>query len=205
MTTPSRLISGLTAAAAVLGMLAPAIAQDQPAPAEGTAVKSDRGLTDDRPYTVFYPAVFNTFDDGSETTVITLRHPDAPVQCDVLIVDGAPDPWNAEAAEQSLDRSVIEASWLTDFPGFQLVSQGVIQFQSGAALIYEGESQGSPLGVPLHIVHAEAADGGRTYAVECLAEKSIATEARPMIDFVLANFSTRSDGECCKDPAAARP
>lgn len=191
--------------AATLAFVAPAMAQDQPAPEGGTEIKVDRGLTEDRPYTVFYPPVLGIVDDGSDTTVITLRHPDAPVQCDVLIVDGAADGWTAEAAEQNLDRSVIEASWLTDFPGFQLASQGVTQFQSGAALLYEGDSQGSPLGVPLHIVHAEAADGGRTYAVECVAEKSIAAEARPMIDFILANFSTRSDGECCKDPAAARP
>ena len=55
-----------------------AIAQDQPQ----AEIKSDRGLTEDRPYTVFYPDVLNVEDDGSETTVITLRHPDAPRRAD---------------------------------------------------------------------------------------------------------------------------
>lgn len=187
---------------AIAGLLAPAFAQDQP-PADGTVqIKSDRGLTEDRPYTVFYPPVLEVVDDGSETTVMTLRHPQAPLQCDVMIVDGAPAGWTADNALATLDRSVIEASWLTDFPGFRLTSQGIQQFQSGPALLYEGEAQGSPLGMPVHIVHAEAADGNRTYAVECVVESSIAAEARPMIDFILANFSTRSDGECCKEPPA---
>jgi hypothetical protein len=174
-----------------------AIAQDQPQ----AEIKSDRGLTEDRPYTVFYPDVLNVEDDGSETTVITLRHPDAPLQCDVLIVDGAAAEWDAQGALAALDRSVVEAIWLPDFPGFQLTSQGVTQFQSGPALIYEGQSTGSPLGVPLSIVHAEANDGGRSYAVECLTELSVAADARPMVDFILANFSTRSDGTCCTMPA----
>ena len=60
------------------------------------------------------------------------------------------------------------------------------------------------MGVPLNVVHAEAVDSGRTYAVECLLDRSVAADARSMIDFIIANFSTKSDGDCCIDPSDDR-
>ncbi|MHB1102159.1 MAG: hypothetical protein ACYC0C_05145 [Devosia sp.] len=174
------------------------LAQDQ------TQVVIDRGLTEDLPYTAIYPNVLRSVDDGSPATILTLQHPEAPLQCDAFAVDGAEAGWTAEAALSKLDVPGIEATWTPDFPGFKVVAQGITQFASGPALLYEGESDNSPLGIPLRIVHAEAVDAGRTYAIECLMEKSIATDARPLVDFVIANFSTRSDGQCCINPADER-
>lgn len=168
-----------------------ALAQEQP------QVVIDRGLTDDLPYTAIYPNVFRSVDDGSPATILTLQHPGAPLQCDVFAVAGGDADWSAETALDKLDIKGIEASWVTDFPGFKVVARNVVNFASGPALLYEGESDNSPLGVPLRIVHAEAVAGGLTYAIECLMEKAIAGEARPLVDFIIANFSTRSDGECC--------
>lgn len=183
-----RVTSVLLALSASVGM---SLAQDQ------TQVVIDRGLTEDIPYTAIYPSVLRSVDDGSSATILTLQHPDAPLQCDVFAVPGAEAGWTAEAALDKLDIPGIEATWVPDFPGFKVVAKSVTQFASGPALLYEGESDNSPLGVPLRIVHAQAIAGNLTYAIECLMEKSIAGDARPLVDFVIANFSTRSDGKCC--------
>lgn len=183
---------------AVAGLSGQALAQDQ------TQVSIDRGLTEDLPYTAIYPSVLRSIDDGSPATILTLQHPEAPLQCDVFAVEGGEAGWTAEEALGKLDIRGIEATWLPDFPGFRVVAQSVTRFASGPGLLYEGESEDSPLGIPLHIVHAEIVDAGRTYAVECLMDKSIATDARPLVDFVIANFSTRSDGQCCINPADDR-
>lgn len=177
---------------------APVLAQDQ------VQMVIDRGATPERPYTLIYPEVLETVDDGSDVTVQTLRHPDAVMQCDAMIQDGAGSDWTAESALENLDVAGITTTWSPDFPGFKVTGQTVTNFQSGPALMFEAESDNSPLGVPLKIIHAEATDGGRYYALECLVERGAANEARPMIDFLIANFSTRSDGNCCIDPADPR-
>lgn len=173
----------------------PTLAQEQ--------VLITRGTDPSLPFTIIYPEALQPVDDGSAATILTLRHPDAPLQCDVFSVAGAASGWAAETALENLDIAGIEATWAPDFPGFQIVGQSVASFASGPALLYEGESDNSPLGVPLSIVHAETVDNDRTYAIECLIGRSVAAEARPMVDFIVANFSTRSDAECCVDPAAA--
>jgi len=185
-------------AALILAATPPVIAQDQ------VQMSVVQGQTPERPFTVIYPNVLQVFDDGSEMTVLTLRHPDAIMQCDALVQDGAPVDWNADAALASLDTAGIVSTWTPDFPGFKLTSQRVTAFQSGPALTYEGEAENSPFGVPAKIVYAEAVDGGRNYAIQCIVELGEAAEARPMIDFIVANFSTRSDGICCVDPADPR-
>lgn len=164
----------------------------------------DRGLTDDLPYTAIFPNALQTVDDGNPETILTLQHPSAPLQCDVFAVAGAPEGWSAEGALDALDVGGIEAAWAPSFQGFRLTGRSVARFANGPALFYEGVSDNSPFNVPMSIVHAEAVDGGRTYAVECLLAQEIAGEARPMVDFIIANFSTRSDGECCIDPADDR-
>jgi hypothetical protein len=181
---------------ALCGAVSPAYAQNQ--------VIIDRGLTDDLPYTAIYPDVLKTIDDGNSQTILTLQHPNAFLQCDVFAVSGPADGWTAEGALQSLDIAGIEATWAPDCPGFKVTSQNLTNFASGPALLYEGQADSSPMGVPISIVHAEAVDAGRTYAVECLLEQAIAADARPMIDFVIANFSTKSDGQCCINPADDR-
>ena len=187
------------ALAAALGMLcAPVLAQDQ------VQMIIDRGLTDDLPYTAIYPNALQSIDDGSSETILTLQHPDALLRCDFLSVPGASDGWTAESALSSLDVAGIEATWTPNFPGFKLDNQSIARFASGPALFYEGQADSSPMGPPVAIIHAEAVDNGRSYAVECLVDRNVAAEARPMIDFIIANFSTKSDGQCCIDPTDDR-
>jgi hypothetical protein len=187
-------------------LLASALAMNTAAFAQSGQVQVviDRGLTDDVPYTAIYPDALQSVDDGSSETILTVRHPEALIQCDFFSVAGAPSEWSADAALASLDVAGIESSWAPNFPGFKLSNQSLAQFASGPALFYEGQADSSPMGPPVSVIHAEAVAGGRSYAVECLVDRSVAVDARPMIDFIIANFSTRSDGQCCINPADDR-
>lgn len=167
------------------------------AAADETTVIVDRGLTDDQPYTLIYPTTLKPIDDGSPVTVATVQHPDAPLRCDAMIVDTAPSGWTARDAADKFDGAATAVDWQTDFPGFAITSHGMTDFQSGPALIYRGESPSSPWGIPIDAVHAEAVDGGRMYVLECVVSQEIAAEAEPLLAFVIANFSTRSDAQCC--------
>jgi hypothetical protein len=40
--------------------------------------------------------------------------------------------------------------------------------------------------------------------VTCLAAIDVVAQARPVVDFIIANFSTNSEGQCCIDPADDR-
>lgn len=185
---------------AVLAALFPAAALAQET--VEVTVNATRGISEDRPFTLFYPAPMQLVEDGDEVTVATLEYPGAPLQCDAMIADGGPADWAADIAAETLDRPGTEAGWLAQFPGFAITDVRTTNFQSGPALLYRGASQNSPMGVPATVVHAEAVDGGRTYIFECLMDSTLAAEAQDLIDFLLANFSTRADGECCVDPAA---
>lgn len=188
---------------AISGPLAQA--QEEPAAEGDITMNVARGLTAERPFTVIYPETMQLVEDGDDVTVATLEYSGAPFQCDALIVDGGAPDWAADTAAANLDRAATEADWTTDFPGFAIAQLGTTEFQSGPALYYEGLSQSSPFGFPATIFHAETVDSGRIYVFECLADSTIAAEARTLVAFLLANFSTRADGECCAAPAATLP
>ena len=188
---------------ATLLSAAPALAQENEAAVEVT-VSVTRGLAVDRPFTVVYPSTMQLVEDGDDVTIATLDYRGAPVHCDAMIGDGGTADWTADTAAANLDRPGTEAGWLEQFPAFAISAVSTVAFQSGPAMFYQGESQSSPFGVPATIFHAEAVDGGRTYIFECIADTTIAAQAKGLVDFLFANFSTRSDGECCIDPAAPR-
>lgn len=163
-------------------------------------VNIDRGVLAERPYTVAYPQSFQKVEDGNEESVLTLQHAEAPIQCDVLVADGAAEGWSADSALSGFDRAAVESTWRSDFADFTITAQQLTGFQSGPALYYEGEARQSPMGFPVKVMHAEAADGGRTYIFECIMDLALAEETRPVVQFMIANFSTRSDAECCVTP-----
>jgi hypothetical protein len=71
----------------------PALAQDQQ-----VQILRDAGLTDDLPYTVFYPNVLQSIDDGNSQTILTLQPASEKFfQCDVFAVQGGAESWTAEA------------------------------------------------------------------------------------------------------------
>ncbi len=68
---------------------------------------------------------------------------------------------------------------------------------SRGGVIYEGTSESSPMNVPVTLVHTETVASGRGYALDCIYATSVAEQIRPLVDFIVANFATRSDAECC--------
>ena len=179
-----------------------ALAQEATGDTVEVTVQVSRGLTPERPYTVIYPNNLQLVEDGDDITVATLEFPGAPFQCDAMVAEGGAADWTADAAVTGLDRAGTEAGWIEQFPGFAISTVETVAFQSGPALFYQGASTTSPLGGPATIFHAEAVDAGRTYIYECLADTAIPGEAKALVNFLFANFSTRADGECCTDPAA---
>lgn len=165
-----------------------------------STVLIDRGLTDDPPYTLIYPSDLKSIDDGSPLTVTTLQMPNSAFQCDVLVRDEAARDWSAQGALQTFDRTATEGPWSMRFPGFVITVARLVEFQSGPALFYEANSADSPYGIPAKVFHAEAVDQGRKFSLECVMDLGIAEEARRLVEFLIANFSTRSDGECCINP-----
>ncbi len=185
--------SALFLAAALAMTCAPVAAQE-------IQMIIDRSLTDDPPYTAIYPDVMQTADDGNPQTILTLHHPNLPMQCDVFVYPDPPEGWTAEGALAAFDRGSIEAAWAPSYPGFRVTGQSVTRFASGPALRYEGTSDNSPFGAPVGIIHAEAVANDVTYALTCAAATEVVDRSLPLIDVIIANFSTNSQGQCCIDP-----
>jgi hypothetical protein len=183
-----------------LALPSAALAQDQ-ATIEVT-ISVTRGLSAERPYTLFYPAPMQLVEDGDDVTVATLQYPNAPIQCDAMIADGGASDWAADIAAETLDRPGTEAGWTEQFPGFAISEVSTVEMLSGPALFFRGASAASPMGVPITIFHAEAVEAERTYVYECVVDTTIAEDVKGLVNFLFANFSTRADGECCVDPAA---
>ncbi|MDB5587590.1 MAG: hypothetical protein JWP26_2560 [Devosia sp.] len=155
-----------------------------------------RSILPDQPYTLIYPAVMTA--TGGAADPLTINHPDAPLQCSVTIVPAVADTnWTPDSALADFDDAKVAATWTESFPGFTVASKGTTAYQSGPALIYEGQSTNSPMGVPLTIMHTETVDGGRGYVLDCLFATEVAEKARPIASFIIANFSTKADAECC--------
>jgi hypothetical protein len=182
---------GFALASAFCILLAPVVAQDQ------MQVVIDRSLTEEIPYTLIYPSVMPSIDDGSTDTILTISRPDIFAQCDLIAVPDADAAWSAQAALEKLDVAGIESNWTPAFPGFRITDQAVNRIASGDALVYRGSSASSPLSIPANVVHVEVVDSGRRYTLDCVYDQAFDADTRPVIDFIIANFSTRSDGECC--------
>ncbi len=180
-----------------------------PATAFAQSVSVTRSVLLEQPYTLIYPEEM-VLSGGADQPVV-INHPNAPLQCSLTIVPAEDTDWTAEEALASLDDAEVVAAWGETFPGFALGTKAVAAYQSGPALQYDATTTDSPMGVPLSIVHTEAVDSGRGYVLDCLFATAEAERARPLVDFIIANFSTRSDAECCigvepaADPAATAP
>ncbi|MGV3575495.1 MAG: hypothetical protein ACO1O4_10225 [Devosia sp.] len=177
--------------AVVVGLGAAAM----PIAALGQSVSVTRSIFADQPYTLIYPEVMPASGGAGEPLVI--NHPNAPLQCDLSIVPVEDTEWTAETALSQIDAAAVTASWAETFPGFALGASGTTQYQDATALIYEGTSESSPMNVPVTLVHTETVASGRGYALDCIYATSVAEQIRPLVDFIVANFATRSDAECC--------
>lgn len=186
-----------------IGCLAAISMGVMPGAAFAQSVNLTRSILADQPYTLIYPDAMVA--SGEAGGPLTINHPDAPLQCDLSIVPVEDTGWTPENALASLVDTDVVAGWSDTFPGFVLGPKGTTAYQSNPALIYEGTSTDSPMGVPLTIVHTETVDNSRGYALDCLFATEVAAQARPIVDFIIANFSTRADAECCIGVVAEEP
>lgn len=166
-----------------------------PALAAAQSVNVTRSILTDLPYTLIYPAEMVA--TGGGDAPLTINHPDAPLQCEMSVVPVEDTDWSAEAALAGIDDGEIAAAWAGPLPGFSLSSKGLTSYQDATALTYEGTSTDSAMGVPLTLVHTETVSTGRGYVLDCIFAADQAEQARPLVDFIIANFSTRADAECC--------
>ena len=166
-----------------------------PLGAAAQSVNITRSVLMDLPYTLIYPAEMVA--SGGMDGPLTINHADAPLQCDLTVVPVDDTEWSAQAALSEIDDAEIAASWSGPLPGFSVSDKGLAEYQDTTALRYEGTSTDSAMGIPLTLVHTEAVASGRGYVLDCIYAADQAEQARPLVDFIIANFSTRSDADCC--------
>ncbi|MHA6690232.1 hypothetical protein [Devosia sp. A449] len=145
----------------------------------------------DQPYTLIYPEMMVA--SGEPGGPLTINHPGAPLQCVLTVVPVEDTGWTAEGALAALDEATVTAGWSDTFPGFVLGARSITNYQSNAALMYEGTSTESPQGGPLTLVHTETVANDNGYTLDCIFATEVAGEARPMVDSIIANFSTEQD------------
>ncbi|WIY51611.1 hypothetical protein O9Z70_08920 [Devosia sp. YIM 151766] len=166
-----------------------------PAMASAQNVSITRSVLTNLPYTLIYPAEMTA--SGGVDAPVTINHTSAPLQCELSVVPVEDTDWTAEAALDELDESEIATAWAGPLPGFSIVSKGTTEYQDATALAYEGTSTGSAMNIPLTLVHTEAVSSGRGYVLDCIFAADQAEQARPLVDFIIANFATRADADCC--------
>lgn len=159
------------------------------------SVKLTRSILEDQPYTLIYPEAMIA--SGGMGEPLNINHPDAPLQCDLVIVPVEETNWTPEDALDGFDAAEAAAEWSEVFPGFIIEDTEIRSIQGGLGFSYVGRSTGSPMGIPITLVHLETVASGRGYLLDCLYASSVAENAWPIVDFILSNFSTRPDAECC--------
>lgn len=164
-----------------------------PVAAPAQALTIDGSPLPDQPYTLIYPDVMAT--SGEIGGPVTINHPGLPLQCVLTVVPVEDTGWTAEGALAALDPSAVAAGWNETFPGFTLGASLVTRYQSNPALQYEGTSAGSDEGGAITLVHTETVEAGNGYTLDCFYATELAAEARPIVDAIIANFSTRQDAQ----------
>lgn len=166
-----------------------------PVMAAAQSVNVTRSVLTGLPYTLIYPSEMVASGGGGDP--LTINHTDAPLQCDLSVVPVDDTDWTAEAALSEIDEAEVATAWAGPLPGFSVSSKGLVAYQDATAISYEGSSTDSSMGIPLTLVHTESVAAGRGYVLDCIFAAEQAEQARPIVDFIIANFSTRADADCC--------
>jgi hypothetical protein len=167
--------------------LVPMAAQAQEAGISGSPLPN-------QPYTLIYPPVMVTA-NGEIGGPVTINHPEMPLQCILAVIPVEDTEWTADGALASLDAASIAEGWSDTLPGFTLGASLVANYQSGPALQYEGSSAASEDAPATSLVHTETVASGNGYTLDCLYPTEVAAEARPVVDAIIANFSTQQDAQ----------
>ena len=167
--------------------------------ADAQQVKITRGLT--TPYTLVFPDTVENAPGGGSDVQATLQYPNESFQCELRVASGGASGWTAQDAVSKFDRGAVERTERATFPDFALERHGLTKFRSGPALFYVGRmTSRASGGEALRLVHTEAVDGGRRYSIDCYIGQDIFDDALYLTRFIMANFSTRADGQCCVEP-----
>ncbi|WEK05599.1 MAG: hypothetical protein P0Y65_04910 [Candidatus Devosia phytovorans] len=148
----------------------------------------------DQPYTLIYPPNMVTGGDQIGGPV-TVNHPEMPLQCILAVIPVEDTAWTAEGALASLDAASVAEGWSDTLPGFALGASLVTNYQSGPALQYEGTNAASDTAPATTLVHTETVAEGNGYTLDCLYPTEVAANARPIVDAIIANFSTSQDAQ----------
>ena len=147
----------------------------------------------DQPYTLIYPSVMVTA--GELGGPVTLNHPSVPLQCVLAVIPVEDIGWTADGALATLDPAAVTAGWGETLPGFVLGASQVVAYQSDPALQYEGVSAESGENGPVTLVHTETVAQGNGYTLDCFYPAEVGEQARPIVDSIIANFSTKQDAQ----------
>lgn len=178
-------------APAIGGLLALSLSL-MPVAASAQGLASEGSPLPDQPYTLIYPDVMTT--SGEVGGPLTINHPTLPLQCVLTVVPVDDTGWTPEGALAALDPATVAAGWNQTFPGFTLGSSEISRYQSNPALQYEGATPATEQGA-ITLVHTETVDAGNGYTLDCFYATEVAAEARPVVDAIIANFSTRQDAQ----------
>lgn len=178
-----------------LAVLASLTAALMPSAGFAQSVNVTRSILQDQPYTLIYPEPMVASGGAGEPVIV--NHPNAPLQCTMVVVPVEDASWSAQTALAELGDNEVNAAWGETLPGFALGTKATAAYQDATALLYDGTSTDSPMGVPLTLVHTETVTNGRGYVLDCMFATEVAAQARPIVDFIIANFATRSDANCC--------
>lgn len=147
----------------------------------------------DQPFTLIHPAEMLV--SGGPGEPVTINHPTMPLQCILRVVPVEDTGWTAEGALAALDDAAVTQGWGQTIPGFALTSKSTTAYQSNAALRYEGSNEGAGEAEAVTVVHTETVDGGNGYTLDCLYGSAVAAQAQPLVDYIIANFSTQQDAQ----------
>lgn len=146
----------------------------------------------DQPYTLIYPDVMVT--SGEVGGPLIINHPTMPLQCVLTVVPVEDTGWTVDSALAALDVTAVAAGWQSTLPGFSVLESRATAYQSGPALLYQGTSQGET-GTTVTLVHTETVSGGNGYTLDCFFSTEEALAAGPIVDNIIANFSTAQDAQ----------
>ena len=178
---------GVLAALTMSLIAGSALAQEQ------AAFGSSGSPLPEQPYTLIYPTVM--VPGGEAGGPVVINHPDLPLQCVLAVIPVDDTTWTADGALAALDAATVAEGWNETLPGFVLGASQLTNYQSGVALQYEGASAGTDETAPVTLVHTETVAAGNGYTLDCFYPSDAVAQARPIVDSIIANFSTLQDAQ----------
>lgn len=191
-------ILGSPAAAATPAAPPPTVARAQPAPVQARDVRTARGLTRDKPFSLVYPSSFQERQDSSDLLVADPVGGTFEVSVDIA---RAPAGSSLESHVRDFGDGARDlASYRQSFPNWRLLAARLVRLPAGQAFVVEWSDGGS-----VRLTSATMYQDGREYRIVISGTAGQFARHRETIGFILANFSTSSEARPCCAAAVAIP